>query len=248
MKPILQSTIPYDVTKVHALPGVRPLDMDQVVLRDDAFAGQMAERDRLLSECRSDVIALQDDAIPAAQELLDLVLQLAYPGEEAAASVIRPDGNKVTIDRSDPLATLGRIVQEDFCILQKQGDEHVLSGAVLCFPASWMLSEKFGHPLTGIHVPVDSYDNGVAVRVQRLFDGVQSGRPLWRYNMLRYNDPALHQPRSQYARRGDQGDKNAEYIRSERQVILRLPHTKAVVFCIHTYLVPQSAGDFSHIP
>ncbi|WP_406649750.1 DUF3445 domain-containing protein [Aliisedimentitalea scapharcae] len=248
MDPIVQERIPYDVSGSHRLPGVRPLSMDQVIVRDEAFVGQMAERDRVLQTRRHDVVALQDGAKAAADELLDLVLNLAYPAQAGAAVVRRPDTKSVSIDRTDPLGTVGRLVQEDFCILQKQGDEHVLTGAVLCFPASWMLAEKIGRPLTDIHMPVDGYDPGVATRVQRLFDGVQPGRPMWRYNVLRYNDPDLHQPRSQYAKRGDQSDKNAKYIRSERQVILRLLETRAVVFCIHTFVVSSCAGDYSTIP
>lgn len=241
MKPVVQSSIPYDVSVQRRLPGIQPLDMQDLLIRDDAFDGQMAERDRLLAQKREAVLQMQPGARPAALELLDLVLALSWPDAGPGAErVTRADGVTVEIDREDPLGTLGRLVQEDFCILQKQGDEHVLTGAVLCFPASWMLSEKFGRPLTDIHIPVDSYDPQVAARVQRLFDGVQAGRPLWRFNALTYNDPALHQPRSQHDRRFDRGDETSGYLRSERQVILRLPETRAVVFAIHTFLIARS--------
>ena len=122
--------------------------------------------------------------------------------------------------------------------MEKRGPEHVLTGAVLCFPASWKLSEKVGRPLTAIHDPVDEYDAGLAARVQRLFDGVQEGRPLWRMNQLWYADPELHQPRSVTAPRAiEDGPEGAAYYRSERQCILRLPQTQAVVFSIHTMVL-----------
>jgi hypothetical protein len=203
----------------------------------------VAERDRLLRTQRDSDLQMQPSARPAAQELLDLVLGLAYPAQVGAQMIERPDGVVVPLDREDPLGTLGRLVQEDFCILQKQADEHVLTGAVLCFPASWMLAEKFGRPLMAIHVPVDSYDDNVGRRVQRLFDGVKPDRPLWRFNALPYNDPTLHQPRSQHARREDRNDARAQFLRSERQVILRLPETGAVVFAIHTFLVPWDVAE-----
>jgi len=47
--------------------------------------------------------------------------------------VTRPDGAEVALDYADPLRPLGQLVQEDFCILQKQGEEHVLTGALLYF-------------------------------------------------------------------------------------------------------------------
>jgi len=238
MSAILQTRIPYDVTARPRLPGIKPLAVEDWLIRDEAFAGQMAYRDRLLAERRDAVLAMDADARPAADELLQMVLELAYPG--AGAMVERPDGISVPIDRADPMGTLGRLVQEDLCLLEKRGEEHVLTAAVLCFPASWMLSEKFQRPLTAIHVPVEEYDAGIAARVQRLFDGVQPGRPLWRFNALWYADPDLHQPRSAFDRRPERGRLAARYLRSERQTVLRLPETRAVVFSIHTYVVDRA--------
>ncbi len=239
MSKILQHALPYDITAPRSLPGIQPMQLEDWLTTDDAFAGQMAARDHLLSKARNDVLAMDAMALPAAQELLDLVLGLAYEG--ADDQVTRADGVRVDIDRDDPLGTLGRLIQEDLCILQKIGDEHVLTGAVLCFPASWMLSEKFMAPLIGIHEPVDGYDASIAARVQRLFDGVQPGRPLWRFNALWYDDPELHQPRSASARRHEEEPDNAPYLRSERQCILRLPQTRAVIFSIHTFVLPRNA-------
>jgi hypothetical protein len=120
--------------------------------------------------------------------------------------------------------------------LQKQGDEHVLTGAVLCFPASWTLAEKFMKPLVRIHKPVDSYDANIAKRVQRLFDGVRVGRPVWRFNALHYADAELFHPRTEDAPREDDYEEQ-RFLRSEKQVIMRLPETDAVVFAIHTFVV-----------
>lgn len=238
MKEILQKTLPYDVLAPRPLPGIQPLNMAEWLQRDEAFDGQMARRDSLIATKPETVLAMSEEARPAAEELLDAVLATAYP--EAADRVERPDGVTVGIDRSQPMRTLGRLVQEDFCILQKQGDEHVLTAAVLCFPASWTLEEKFGRPLISIHEPVASYDADVARRVQRLFDGVQAGRPLWRFNALWYADAELHQPRSIHNRRRVPVPQDAGFLRSERQSIVRLPLTQAVVFSIHTYVVARA--------
>ncbi|MFA3917804.1 heme-dependent oxidative N-demethylase family protein [Ruegeria hyattellae] len=238
MTAILQRTIPYDPLTPRPLPGMAPLRMEDWLLRDEVFAAQMAQRATLLETRRNDVLAMDEAARPAAEELLDLVLSHAYPG--AGPQVTRPDGVQVVIERADPMGTLGRLVQEDLCILLKQGDEHVLTGAVLCFPASWMLAEKYQRPLVVIHAPVAPYDEGIAKRVQRLFDGVQPERPLWRFNALWYVDPELHQPRSVHARRDAPEATAADYLRSERQCILRLPRTRAVVFSIHTYVLARA--------
>lgn len=239
MTVILQKSIPYDPLAERPLPGIQPLAIEDWLLRDDAFAEQMAERERLLAERRSEVLALDENAMPAAQELLDLVLAQSYAG--ATDCVMRPDGVRVEIDGTRPMDTLCRLVQEDLCILQKRGDEHVLTAAILCFPASWKLSEKFMRPLIAIHDPVASYDDDIAKRVQRLFDGIQTGRPLWRSNALWYEEAALFQPRSASAPRPVRDRAGAKYLRSERQCLLRLPESRAVVFSIHTFILDAAS-------
>jgi len=244
MTEILQTRLPYDPEGRHALPGISPLLMADWLQVDEAFAGQMAERARLLSEQRAEVVAITEGAGPAAAELLQFVLDwLRDHGQGygiSANQVQRPDGVIVPIDRMDPMGTLGHLVQEDLCLMERRGDEHVLTAAVLCFPASWHLADKIGRPLTTIHVPVKAYDDALARRVQRLFDGVQVGRPLWRFNALRYASPTLHQPRSRV-----QPSANAAYpyLRSERQCVLRLPQTRACVFSIHTYVLARPSGQ-----
>lgn len=235
--PILQSRLPRDMEEPRPLPGIAPLTLQDWLIRDDAFAGQMAVRDRLLASRRPEVLALDPSAREPAEELLQLAVDLAYPG--AGDPIARPDGASVAIERDDPLGSLGRLFQEDFCILQKQGSEHVLTGAVLCFPASWTLAEKFMRPLIGIHRPVESYDDNIAQRVQRLFDGVRAGRPMWRSNALWYNDPALFQPRSESDTRDQPDPDTARFLRCERQSILRLPQSGAVVFSIHTFVLER---------
>lgn len=220
------------------LPGMQPLDIATWLEVDEAYAGQMALRDTLLAERPDAVHALAETARPAAEELLGTALAHLPAGFALdGTDVTRPDGRRIAIDRSAPLMTLGRICQQDFCILEARAGEHVLTGAVLCFPASWTLAEKFLRPLTAIHDPVASYDDALARRVQRLFDAIHPDRPLWRANLLRYADPALHAPRPENAPRRETG---GDYIRSERQCLLRLPGTRAVVFSIHTTMIRLS--------
>lgn len=245
MREVLQNGVPYDVTAAPGLPGITPLQEADWLLVDEAFAAQMVERTRLLAEQREEVLAVTPQGEAAAWELLAVVLSwLAAhaPGYRVGASEVeRPDGVVVALDRADPMGTLGHLVQEDLCLMEKRDAEHHMTAAVLCFPASWRLSDKIGRPLTGIHVPVPEYDDGIARRVQRLFDGVQVGRPLWRFNALRYAEPDLFQPRA----RREPDAVRAEglpYLRSERQCVLRLPDTKACVFSIHTFVVRAMAA------
>ena len=244
--PILQDSLrldPRQDPRLARLPGVQPLDPRDWIRVDEAFAAQMAERERLLATRRDDVLACLPRGRAVADELLGLVLA-ALEGRAdyavGADAVRRPDGVSVPLDRADPLATVGRLVQGDYCLLAKEGAEHVLVAAILCFPARWTLAQKIGRPLLRIHEPVAVYDAGLATRVQRLFDGVQDGKPMYRVNFLSYHDPALFQPRREedppLRPEGPPG-----FIRSEIQTIRRLPLTGAVAFGIHTVMVRREA-------
>lgn len=233
MKLILQNAIPPEMAGDLVLPGVAPCGPDDWLRVDDAYGAQMRYKAKLLGGRPADVLWMDSAAFDAASEMLDETLALlpALGFDVATDAVQCPDGRKVVVDRQHPLRTLGALVQEDVCILQKRRNEHALTGAVLCFPANWRLHDKAGRGLDAIHGPVAEYDADITRRVQRLFDGVRAGRPLWRFNRLTYRDADLHQPQ----RKDDAGQ--GDFIRSERQCILRLPKTQAVVFTIHTYVV-----------
>ena len=243
-EPILQRRLidpPWSRPKGLNLPGISPVGADDWLRMDDAYGAQMALRDRLIVERVASVHDLRPAALDPAQELLDDTLDLIAPWsgfERGSDWCQRPDGVRVPLDRNAPLLTLGRLVQEDLCILQPHGDEQVLTGAILCFPASWTLAEKIDRPLIGIHTPVPEYDGDVAARVQRLFHAIRPGRPLMRGNCLLYADPSLYQPRREGAPRVRTGIR-ADYLRTERQCLLRLARTGAVVFTIHTTVVAR---------
>ncbi|MDG4648498.1 DUF3445 domain-containing protein [Roseibacterium sp. SDUM158017] len=244
--PVFHSVLPsapWMVPAQRRLPGVQPLDMAEWLLVDEAYAGQMALRDRLVSGRRDDVLADTPGSEAAQGEVLETVLDHLPQGfRRDGARVTRPDGVSVDLYGDTPLAVAGRLVQDDLCVLERpeDGAEHLLSAAILCFPASWTLAEKIGRPLTSIHVPVASYTDDLGMRVQRMFDMIRPGRPLWRQNALLYADPALFQPRPEAEPRVEPATR-PDYLRSERQCLLRLPRTGAILFSIHTYVLPFAA-------
>jgi hypothetical protein len=74
----------------------------------------------------------------------------------------------------------------------------------------------------------------MARRVQRLLDAMRAGQPLWRMNHNLYASADLFHPRTENAPRVDAVP---AYLRAERQCLLRLPQTGAIVFTIHTYVM-----------
>ncbi|MBY4891576.1 DUF3445 domain-containing protein [Rhodobacteraceae bacterium N5(2021)] len=238
-------TAPWMAEATRRLPGVQPLaGYHEWLARDEAFAGQMALRDRLVAERRGDVIATSPGSEAAVDELYEEVLHAlagrawyAWHSGGLEGTCTRPDGVVVPLNSHDKLGTLARLVQQDLCLMEKPegADEHVLTAAVLCFPASWTLAQKIGRPLSAIHDPVAPYDAEMARRVQRLFDNLRDDTPLWRQNAMIYQKPDLYHPRLEDDPRDDH--EGGGYLRSEKQVLLRLVETRAVVFSIHTYIV-----------
>lgn len=235
--------VPWMDSSLKRLPGMKPLAVADWLAFDEVFARQMAYRDWLIAQRRAEVVAETPEAGPAARELLEtLLVALAEAPDYRIGSgdVVRPDGVAVTLRRDDPMATIGRLVQEDFCLLLPQDGEHVLKAAVLCFPASWTLAEKIGRPMTRIHRPVPAYDGDIGSRVQRMFDRMQAGTVMFRANALLYSDPDLHHPRSEAAPRVPDESGAGRWVRVERQTLRKLPASGAVAFGIHTYVVPEA--------
>ena len=226
------------------LPGTAPIALADWLQRDEVFAEQMACRDRLIATREAEVHRLLPGAGPAAEELLTTVLAHleGAPGfVREGGAMRRPDGVRVPLDEA-PLIAAGRLVQEDLCLLEKPGGaaEHRLTGAILCFPSNWTLGEKLGHGLARIHLPVEAYDANIARRVQRMFDLIRPEAPVMRANLLVYGRHDLYNPRREFDRhRPEPGA--GQFVRVERQTILRLPAPGAVVFSIHTYMAPPEA-------
>ncbi|MGD9918908.1 MAG: DUF3445 domain-containing protein [Paenirhodobacter sp.] len=256
MTTILQSSLPFAPwadDRTRRLPGIVPIPMEDWLEADSAYAGQMAERDRLIAEAPDKVLAMTPAGEAGAAELYETVLPL-LPALGIALEggvALRPDGVSVPLDPAAPLATLGRLVQEDFCLMAEGPEGHVLTGAVLCFPAGWTLAEKLGRPMMGIHRPVAKYTEDLGRRVQRLMDGVQPGRVLMRGTAHHFGGP-LHNPRTESAGRAPETD--LPFIRVERQGLMRLPRTGLVTFSIHTYIVrpealsPEQAALLAEFP
>jgi len=227
---------PWADPRTRRLPGVMPLDIDDWLRVDEVYAEQMALRDALIAERPAEVHAVLPEAEAAAAELLALVRpRLTGLGFAAVAGGWRrPDG--VVVAEGLPLLTLGRLLQEDFCLMQPDGaGEHALTGAILCFPAGWTLAEKLGRPLMRVHRPVAAYDDDMGRRVQRLMDAIRPESPMWRMNANASRAPLFNPQPEDQVRGATRAD--FPYVRCERQCLIRLPISRAVVFSIHSYVV-----------
>jgi hypothetical protein len=210
---------------------------------------QMAERRRLIETTPDAVLACLPEAEPAAQELLNvLVAHLCthHPAWFQREGHILHNhllGEGIDLTSAPPLEIAGRLVQEDFCLMQEHQGAHHLTGAVLCFPTRWSLAEKLGHPLITVHEKVPFYAEKLGNPVERFFRALRLGRLAQRLNWSVIDSPDLFQLKGK-DRSGIDPDitpTNALtklYLRVERQTFRRLPTTNAVIFGIRIHVTP----------
>ena len=220
---VLQKSAPYPALTLRALPSLQVLNPVDWLVFDDAEASQLALRERLLRERREDVLACETGSGAAQAEAVSMI----------AEHLRTVHGRSGPTDFED----LAGAIQEDVVILEPRDEGHVMVAALLCFPASWMLSEKIGRPMAVIHEPVEEIGPRMDRQIERVFEGLRKDRPLWRWNRLWYHDPELFQPRSAQDRREKPAEEARHFLRSERQCLLRMPQTGCVMFTIHTYVV-----------
>ncbi|HEU0222178.1 MAG TPA: heme-dependent oxidative N-demethylase subunit alpha family protein, partial [Paracoccaceae bacterium] len=87
--------LPFMDPRLARAPGLLPFDPRDWLIRDTAFAAQMALRDRLIAERRGEVLAARDEARAAAEELLGLAMEAVgrAPGYAVVGwQIRRPDG------------------------------------------------------------------------------------------------------------------------------------------------------------
>ena len=175
--------------------GIKVLDPADWIEPDEFYAPHLLEKERLLDARHGDVFAALPGSEDAQKEVLTRLTDYmtgCWPDlVEADDHEIRvkPTGRSYPWSRgggsTEPLAPLdlaGRLVQEDLCVMEKHDDGYRLVAASLCFPSRWRLADKVGKPMAQIHGPVPSYAEKLRRPVDRLFDRLEAGKPVWRIN------------------------------------------------------------------
>lgn len=128
-------------------------------------------------------------------------------------------------------------IPEDLCILEKKGNEYIMTAASVCSPSNWILQEKIGQTVDFIHNPVPDYASVLSERVNRFLDGLRSGRVMLRYNWSIQSGNELFW-RDDLNPNLDVVDSSSGNLhwRIERQTFIRLPLSGAIVFGIRIFL------------
>ena len=222
--------------------GLRPRAESEWLREPDAFADtgrradQIAEKAWLMDNRRDEVFAAFPEALEASRETLHMVTAAL------GASAPEPD------DPLHPLEQAARMVPEDLLLLAPRprgGDsddlDWVLVAAALAFPAHWVLAEKMGRPLAGIHQPVPHYEDLLERPMDRFFTNMKVGPVSHRWNWSVVTTDRLFTPhRMRRTPLAPGAGIDEIFIRMESQTLRKLAVTGHVLFTIRTYVEPLS--------
>ena len=252
---------PYDGSSKLFTIGLRPLDLANWIEIDDAFDFQLAEKRRIHAEHAAQVFVAEpgsEDAQAEVLALLEKYLPARFPERYRAvgdglAVAGHPELDGPAQGALPALHRASLLVQEDLIIMRRGDGGWRLGAGALCFPSSWRLVEKFGRPMSTIHEPVPGFGPGTrnAGLIDRMFDMLQPGNPVERFNWSIQSGDALYHPLSNVeridratgrpVRFGDVEAAARAFIRVERQTLRKLPATGDILFTIRIHLDPMAA-------
>jgi hypothetical protein len=135
---------------------------------------------------------------------------------------------------------LGEVWEPDFLLLQSQPDGVVrLVAGCVCFPSSWSLAEKMGHPIEHIHGVVPGLNPALGSPIQNFLSRLKPGAAWLRANWGLSRSPELNQhPERKLPRLDELVELEEVWLRIEHQALVALPETWGVLFGIRIAVHP----------
>ncbi len=212
-------------------PKLRPVEEGAWLTPDTEAEAWLEDKRRLMVAQRDQVFAQAGDwATHAAEEAAGLVL-----GAQLSARL----ANAVFT----PIERAASTVSDDLCVMVPRDGQFVLGVASLCAPTFWSLTENIGKPLAGLHSLLPQGGAELSSRINRIFEGLQAGPVLERFNWTVQLGGERFTPSSEPMKRAlaELNEKDAAsdlFLRVERQTIRKLPDTGAVLFTIRICVDP----------
>lgn len=206
--------------------GLRPADAPAFFAREPDAAAVLDERAHWLDASREEYAAILDEGTAALDETARLAVAWgASPGH------------------GETLLALGRAWEPDFALMVPGNDGIFrLAGGVVCFPSSWALREKLGRPMDEIHSPVPGLNPALSRQIhtflERLAPGAAWARDNW---SLSRDGERNHHPSHKRPRLDATIASGDVWLRIERQLLFKLPETRAVLFGIHVDVHPLAS-------
>ena len=219
--------------------GLRELDPSNWIEGGSDLADQLADRNRILMENRSQVVQIQpghNDAIDGFASKIVENLANFHPEYKVSNLKVTHLQSDISVDLSEdsPLVQLSRVIAEDLCLLQFKDNVWQLVAAVVIFPSRWNLLEKIGKNLDEIHIPVPGYDIALQPFMTETFNKIKPDRPVWRKNWSLHETSLLHEPVYQ----SHPASVENYWWRTERQTLTALDDGKYILFTIRNRSEP----------
>lgn len=146
----------------------------------------------------------------------------------------------------EPLDFIGRHVQEDLILMVQRDGDLYLDAGQLCFPANWSLAFNHGMGFKNIHFPIPGFkEEGLDERILQFLLRLEAGNPWGRKNWSLMAGNRMETSLETFDVWGKDRKKvtveNAGefvHLRVEVQKLFRLPRSNAILFTIHTHLLP----------
>jgi hypothetical protein len=240
--------------------GLRTAEHEDWIQLDNQYPKYHADKAQRLAARGPKIAKTAPEAFPAAVELLEELaeyLPSRYPSLFRRTAVGIDNlwsGESFNIVerplREDPIATCGRLVQDDLALMieRPDGRYYLLSGAIV-LPGFWRLEDKFGMPLSEIHTSghVPQFREKLERGMLGFFARLKCKDIFSRNNYFIQVDDSLAwswsiggEDDADISWATAEKDRAVEHhwFRSERQTLRRLPKTGAICFTIRTYFHP----------
>ncbi|WP_394693150.1 heme-dependent oxidative N-demethylase subunit alpha family protein [Hyphobacterium sp.] len=171
-------------------------------------------------------------------------LPTARAAEAEALERIEAATGQRRSDRDEPaLIAAGRLVSDDLVVMENAGEGWVATSLLLAQPTFFSLDDSFNRELYQLHDPVPNGSPSLAGKIARVFDRMPAGEVFERFNWTVQLGMERHWPhgsamREQLKTTPPSAAIDDLALRVERQTLVRLEATNAILFCIRISLDP----------
>ncbi|KAL4889987.1 hypothetical protein BDV59DRAFT_209938 [Aspergillus ambiguus] len=246
--------------KYHLTMSIEDSNVNELIEFDKNYVERIALRKQIMKKHSETVLAAEDCVKSAVDEfytwLVGNYLPTRFPqmfkvieaaGDRPAVLHNLPTGEKICLSPADKpvesLRIMGSLVEDDllFLLPSTDGDGYTLKGFVTCFPSGFNTRKKLNLKLRDIHKPVPRYKQKLEKSMDRYFDKLKTGKFVKRANWTVTTTDQLFRAHGNHLYEGEaipEEDVNITEarVRCERQVLHRLPRTRAILFSFKTYL------------
>jgi hypothetical protein len=236
---------------LHQTMSIFKLDINHWLDMDKWYRRYIDERQKVFKEHSRETFGYLPESDCACEELLEVVVNhitTRYPklfnrhGNMVRNLITKQDINISKPFNEHPLLLIGKLVKEDFYVVQQRPDGlHYLVAAAVPFPGgSFTIEDKIGKHLDVIHTEVPYYDQKLRPSMERWFSRLKVNEPVERATFNIVYDHGLFTSKLQ-DNPGLRGRKHAVAdvpfkkfnVRIERQALRRLPKSRAIIFTNH---------------